>query len=184
MREAELFRASAKRVIFEAIGQAECFACHGNHRVEPPSDALVGLEEGAVCTLCHGETGESAQTIREMRRDLDRLSDVMAGAEATITRAEQAGMLVDEGRAALRDAREHQVQSHVLIHGFAAAPFAERATAGIASAQRAQEAGDAALQELQVRRRGLAFATLLILAFLVTLGLKIRRLPWNAKAQP
>jgi predicted CXXCH cytochrome family protein len=180
IREAELFRASPKRDIFEAIGQAECLACHNNHKIEQPADAWVGLEEGTVCALCHDETGDSAETIRAIRRDLDLLSATMAEADATITRAEQAGMLLDDGRTALRDAREHQVQSHVLVHGFAAPPFSERATAGIASAQRAQEAGDAALEELQARRRGLAIATLLILAFLVTLGLKIRRLSWNA----
>jgi hypothetical protein len=179
VREAELFRASPKQVIFETIGQAECLACHNNHKIEQPSDAWVGLAEGEVCALCHDATGNGAQTILDMRRDLDRLSAVMTTADATITRAEQADMLLDQGRTALREASEHQVQSHVLLHGFAAAPFAERAAAGIASAQRAQEAGDAALQELQVRRRGLAVATLLLLAFLVTLGLKIRRLPWS-----
>ena len=86
-------------------------------------------------------------------------------------------MLVDEGRTAWRDAREHQVQARVLVHAFAAAPFAETAAAGVQSALLAHGAGEAALQELQVRRRGLAVATLLVLAFLVTLGLKIRRLP-------
>ena len=38
-------------------------------------------------------------------------------------------------------------------------------------------AGQAAMREMQVRRAGLAVATLLILAFLVTLWVKIRRLP-------
>jgi hypothetical protein len=33
------------------------------------------------------------------------------------------------------------------------------------------------MREIEVRRRGLAVATLLVLAFLVTLWLKIRRLP-------
>jgi predicted CXXCH cytochrome family protein len=179
LREAELFRASPKQAIFDAIGQAECLVCHSNHRIEPPADAWVGLEEGAVCAQCHDQTANGAQTIRDIRQDLGRLSVAMSEADALLTRAERAGMLVDEGRTALREAREHQVQSRVLVHAFAAAPFAERAAAGVASARRAHESGQAALQELQVRRRGLAVATLLVLAFLVTLGLKIRRLPGN-----
>jgi len=101
----------------------------------------------------------------------------LASADAVLTRAERAGMLVDEGRAALRDAREHQVQSRVLVHAFAAQPLGETAAQGLLSASRAQENGDAAMRELQVRRRGLAVATLAILAFLLTLWLKIRRLP-------
>ena len=178
LREAELFRASPKQAIFDAIGQAECLVCHSNHRIEPPADTWVGLEEGGVCAQCHDQTVNGAQTIQDIRQDLGRLSAALSEADALLTRAERAGMLVDEGRTAQREAREHQVQSRVLVHAFAAAPFAERAAAGIASARRAHEAGEAALQELQVRRRGLAVATLLVLAFLVTLGLKIRRLPW------
>jgi len=161
----------------DALGQAECLACHSNHRIESPSDSFIGLGKGAVCAECHDETGESAATIRTMRGDLDRLSAGLSSADAVLTRAERAGMLVDEGRAALRDAREHQVQTRVLVHSFAAQPFGEAARLGIGSASRAQEDGEAAMRELQVRRRGLAVATLAILAFLVTLWLKIRRLP-------
>jgi hypothetical protein len=65
----------------------------------------------------------------------------------------------------------------VLVHAFAAPPLAGTAAQGVTAARRAQDAGDAALRDAQVRRRGLAVATLLILGFLATLGLKIRRLP-------
>jgi hypothetical protein len=84
---------------------------------------------------------------------------------------------VDEGRLALRAAREQQVQARVLVHGFAAEPFGTAAAEGAAAARRALDAGEAASRELQVRRTGLGVATLLIIAFLVTLWLKIRRLP-------
>ena len=179
VREAELFRSSPKQVIFDAMGQAECLVCHDNHRIEPPADAWVSLEEGAVCALCHDESTGGAQAIGDIRQGLDRLSADLSAADAILTRAERAGMLVDDGRAAWLDAREHQVQSRVLVHAFATAPFAETAAAGSESAQIAYDAGEAALQELRVRRGGLAIATLLVLAFLVTLGLKIRRLPGN-----
>ena len=177
LREGELFRASPKKDIFDAIGQAECLACHSNHHIEPPADTWVGLQEGAVCAQCHDASSDSGATIRNIRTQLDRLSAAVSDADAVLARAEHSGMLVDEGRLAFREARERQVQSRVLVHAFAAASFSTTAAAGLASARRAREAGDAAMQELQVRRRGLAVATLLVLAFLVTLGLKIRRLP-------
>lgn len=176
VREAELFRTSPKQAIFDAIGQAECLVCHSNHRIEPPADGWIGLQEGAVCAQCHDETLGGAQTILTMRRELERVAAGVTDAEAILTQAERAGMLVDDGRVALREARQHQVQSRVLVHAFAAAPFVEASAQSVAAAQRAREAGDAALRELDVRRRGLAVATLLILAFLVALGLKIRRL--------
>jgi predicted CXXCH cytochrome family protein len=176
VREADLFRASPKKAIFDAIGQAECLVCHSNHRIESPADRWIGLQEGTVCAQCHSETLGGAQDIRDMRQQLDRLSAAVSSADAMLTRAERAGMLVDNGRMALREAREYQVQARVLLHSFAAEPQVEMAGKGVTSARRAQEAGDAAMRELQVRRRGLAVATLVILAFLVTLGVKIRRL--------
>jgi predicted CXXCH cytochrome family protein len=176
-RQAELFRGSPKKEIFNAIGQAECLVCHSNHRIESPADTWIGLNEGAVCAQCHDETLGGAQSIRDVRQQLDRLSAAIASADAALIRAERAGMLVGEGRLALREARDHQLHSRVLVHAFAAKPFADMAAQGVTAARRAQEAGDAAMREIEVRRRGLAVATLLVLAFLVTLWLKIRRLP-------
>jgi hypothetical protein len=98
-------------------------------------------------------------------------------ADALLNRAERAGMPVDDGRLMLQEARQHQVQSRTLVHGFALASLAKTAGEGQTAARRAHDVGDAAMQELEVRRRGLAVATLLVLAFLVTLWMKIRRLP-------
>ena len=177
LREAELFRASPKKDIFDAIGQPECLVCHNNHRIEPPSDHWVGVQEGAVCAQCHDASGDSAKTIGTMRQALDGLAAAVAAADVSVARAERAGMLVDDGRLALRAAREQQVQARVLVHAFATEPFGAAAADGAASAQRALDAGEAASRELQVRRTGLGVATLLIIAFLVTLWIKVQRLP-------
>lgn len=177
VREAELFRASPKQAIFEAIGQAECLVCHSNHRIEPPADAWIGLGEGAVCTQCHDEDAGGAEAIRTMREALDGLAAAVSSADGVLAGAERAGMLVDEGRAAWREAREHQVQSRVLVHAFAVKPFADAATQGMAAARRGEDVGAAAMRDLQIRRRGLGVATLLVVVFLAALWLKIRRLP-------
>lgn len=177
VREAELFRASPKKEIFDALGEPECLTCHGNHRIEPPQDNWVGVQEGSVCVECHDESGDSGMTIRRVREQLDGLSAALSNADAVLSRAERAGMLVDDGRMAFQESREDQVQSRVLVHAFALPLFSKVTTEGITSARRAQQAGEAAMLELQTRRRGLALATLLILAFLGTLWLKIRRLP-------
>ena len=177
VREGELFRASPKKDIFDAIGQPECLTCHGNHRIQSPQDTWVGLAEGTVCAPCHDDTSDSGQTIRAVRQELDRLSAAMSEADVLLARAERSGMLVDEGRLALRNARDHQLQSKALLHAFALEPLSMATNEGLASARRARDIGDTAMRELQVRQRGLAVATLLVLAFLVTLWVKIRRLP-------
>jgi len=184
VREAELFRVSPKKEIFDALGEPECLTCHRNHRIEPPQDTWVGVQEGSVCVECHDESGDSGMTIRRVREELDGLSAALSNADAVLTRAERAGMLVDDGRTAFQEAREYRVQSRVLVHAFALAPLLKVTTEGTASARRAQQVGEAAMLELQTRRRGLALATLVILAFLGTLWLKIRRLPPPSSQQP
>jgi predicted CXXCH cytochrome family protein len=176
VREAELFRASPKKAIFDQMGQAECLACHNNHRIERPVDAWVGLKDPAVCATCHDSATKGADTIVTTRTDLDALTASIDGGETVLGNAERAGMLVDDGRAALREAREHQIQARVLVHTFAPQPFQDMAGQGGRAARDAQAVGERALHELQVRRRGLLGATIVILGFLVTLWLKIRRI--------
>jgi predicted CXXCH cytochrome family protein len=176
VREADLFRASPKKVIFDAMGQAECLVCHNNHAIAQPSDALVGLTEPAVCAACHDDSMSGAATIIAMRQTLDRLDATLVAAHEVVDRAEHAGMLVDDSRLALQTAREQQIQSRVLVHTFALESFTEAATHGIEAAENGRTGGEHALQELQFRRQGLGIATLLILGFLITLGWKIRQL--------
>ena len=177
VREAQNFNAGPKKAIFDGMGQAECLVCHSNHAIVAPTHAMIGVNEGAVCATCHDATGNGATTIKKFRDGLDGLDAAMSSAEAVVARAEHAGMLVDDAHLALQDAREQLVQSRVAIHTFKDEPFVELAGRGAAAAARAERAGLAALDELQMRRRGLAVATLLIVGFLITLWIKIRRLP-------
>jgi predicted CXXCH cytochrome family protein len=176
VREAELFNAGPKKKIFDDMGQAECLVCHSNHAIHLPSDALIGLDEKAVCATCHDASTNSAKTITAFRESLDGLSARLESAHAIVDRAEQAGMLVDDARRALQEAHEQQIQSRVLIHAFAPTPFAETAAKGREAAERAHHGGESALEELHMRRRGLGVATLVITGFLITLWWKIRRL--------
>lgn len=177
VREAELFRASPKKSIFESIGQAECLVCHGNHKIEAPADAWIGLKDGAVCAICHDEQLGGAKAIVEVRQGLDGLSAAVAAADTVLTRAERAGMLVEDGRFTLREAHGHLINARATVHAFAEKPFTDVAREGVAAARRAEQTGDQALQELQYRRRGLTIALVLILGFLAALWLKIRSLP-------
>ncbi len=175
-READLFRQSPKKAIFDEMGQPECLTCHGNHLIEHPVDRWVGLQESAVCAMCHDATMKGSDTILAIRNRLDQLSASIDRGEAILSRAELAGMLVDDGRVALRSARDHQIHTRVLVHGFAVDPFEEMADQGTRAAVESQAVGEQALRELQTRRRGLLAATIVIMGFLMTLGIKIRRL--------
>jgi predicted CXXCH cytochrome family protein len=177
VREADLFRASRKREIFQMIGAADCLVCHSNHRILHPQDSWIGLDPPALCSSCHKEGTDSAKTIRGVQAGFATLTRKQDAAKSVLDRATQAGMLVDDGAMALRAANEAHVRLRVLVHTFAEPPFDDALKPGIASADKAQAVGDAALAELRFRRQGLAVATLVILGFLATLFVKIRRLP-------
>ena len=177
VREAQNFTAGPKKAIFDAMDQAECLVCHGNHAIKPATHAMIGVEGDAVCATCHDASGNGAATIKKFRAGLEGLSAAMTAAEAVVARAEHAGMLVDDGHVALQEAREQFIQSRVAIHTFTDEPFTKVSATGTDAARRAERVGYDALEELQFRRRGLAVATLLIVGFLVTLWMKIRRLP-------
>jgi predicted CXXCH cytochrome family protein len=177
VREAENFKAGPKKAIFDGMGQAECLVCHGNHAIRPPTHEMIGITQGAVCADCHDAASNGAATIKKFRDGLEGLTATINAARQVVERAEHAGMLVEDGHVALREATEQFVQARVAIHTFRDEPFVETAGTGLAAAQRAERAGHDALEELQKRRRGLAVATLLIVGFLLTLWIKIRRLP-------
>jgi predicted CXXCH cytochrome family protein len=183
VREAQNFTSGPKKAIFDALGQAECLVCHGNHAIQPPTSRLIGLTDGAVCATCHDAGGNGAATITKFREGSERLESDLSAADVVVTRAEQAGMLVEDARLALQEAREQYVQSRVAIHTFKDEPFTEIAAKGLDASRRAERAGHAALDELQNRRRGLALATVLMVGFLATLWLKIRRLPPPSSAE-
>jgi predicted CXXCH cytochrome family protein len=177
VREAELYQSSTKRVAFEAAEQPACLTCHSNHKIEHPQDAWIDLKEPALCATCHTEDMAGAALIRTVRSGFDTLTTKYDAAKALLDRAEEAGMLVDEGMSALREATEQRVRLRVIVHAFAEPPFTESLNVGLAAADRAQQAADTAMKELNTRRWGLALATLVILGFLLTLAVKIRRLP-------
>jgi hypothetical protein len=159
-----------------AMGQATA-SLPQQHQIEPPKDTWVGLDAKAVCATCHDTTIPGADAITAVRKGFDDLALRMTAAREGLDRAEKAGMLVEDGKLALHDATEAHVRLRVLVHAFATPPFDEVLKPGVAAAEKAVGVGDAAMAELQYRRGGLAIATLVILGFLVTLYLKIRRLP-------
>jgi len=177
VREAELFKKSKKADLFASMGQGDCLVCHSNHHIEPPKSSWIGLDDKALCATCHDEKMPGAAVIKNVRKGFDDLQGRMAEATEVLDRAETAGMLVEDGKLALHNATEAHVRMRVLVHTFASPPFDEVLKEGLTSADLANSTGVGAMAELQYRRRGLAVATLVILGFLATLFIKIRKLP-------
>jgi hypothetical protein len=178
VREADLFSKSPHKAAFEKMDQPGCITCHSNHEIVKPSAEFIGIDDPAICGTCHGDPDTKGEaTIKEIRARIDKLGAAVDQARTVVERAAEAGMLVDDGQLALREAVQQQILTRVAVHTISAKAISAPTDKGLAAAAKAEKSGWDALAELQVRRRGLAVATLLILGFLVTLGLYIRQLP-------
>jgi hypothetical protein len=171
----ELFHRSPHDAAFAAAGLGACKACHGNHAVLPPTDAWVSLGEGGVCGRCHTASdagGSTAVQLGDALRDAKRRFDA---ASELVSRAEQAGMLMDEARVEIEGARQEIIHARTQVHLAAAVPVQERTGAAVAASEKASAAARAAFADIRYRRTGLIVALAVILLAIVALLLHIRR---------
>lgn len=149
---------------------------------DPASGAEV-KERVTQCTDCHAPEPAgvaNAQGYKTARRFLSRmrhLTTLTARAERILLSARRGGVEVSHIRANLDRAIDAQIELQALVHTFSTGEEGAFMTAyqrGLESARAAIEAGHSALEELRVRRRGLAASLVIILAVLIGLALKIR----------
>jgi hypothetical protein len=183
VRQADLFDASPHRSLFSEMKLAACVTCHSNHDIVRPTDALLGTGANSTCISCHSEgdkgfvaAGQVAQRLTQLQQQIDAVHEIL-------TRAERAGMEVSRPLFELKEARNNLTNARVLIHNVANPEFEPTVKAGAEIAVKSKQAGEAALAELQFRRKGLAVSLLVILFVCATLYLKIRQLsqPENEK---
>jgi cytochrome b6 len=174
-RESQLFRESFKSDLFAELEVGECIICHDNHDVKHPTDEMIGTGERAVCSQCH-EPGDACdqQSIR-VRAAIDRYSGALKEATEILHQAERAGMEVSEPLYTLnKEGVTGLVSTRALIHSFDTDRLIASADEGVAIAQAAHLKGEEALEELSVRKQGLAISFVFIGLLLVALYLKIR----------
>jgi hypothetical protein len=174
-REATLFRESFKKALFDATGASECLSCHGSHAIQKPGDHMIGTGKGTTCGQCHQPGDACDQQSVRIRAAIDDYSKALDAAQATLERAGLAGMEVSEALFNLRkEGVTGLVETRALIHSFDPDRLIQRAGEGVKAADLGRAAGEAALAEVQFRRKGLAVSVGFIGLLLVGLYLKIR----------
>jgi predicted CXXCH cytochrome family protein len=172
----QLFDSGPHKSAFAAMNVAACIACHTNHGIQQPTDAMIGTGKGAICVTCHsdGEPGYAAAAT--MHADLVKLNDEIGRSEEILSRAEKAGVEVGEAKLALTEAKDDLTKARVTIHSVRPAAVNLNVQAGLKVTQKTYQAGLAAMQESKNRRMGLAVALLAIVLVLIALALFIRRM--------
>jgi len=146
-------------------------------RVDDRPGAAVHPVAGSVCLTCHSEGDECDAATAEMYGALSTTSRRLREAETLLGQVARAGMDVDEVIFDLNSRGQTAVvEASALIHSFDPTRLVARAEEGREVANEAYAAGEAAREEWQYRRQGLAVSLVLIVLVLVGLGLKIREL--------
>jgi predicted CXXCH cytochrome family protein len=155
---------------------AECLQCHGNHDIVSPSDQMIGVGDGSVCTTCHSQGDNGYTAAEKMRTKLEELLAGLGRAEEILDRAERAGMEVSRPKFELSEAKDSLTHARVLIHSFSPAEVEKIATPGIEKAHQGYQAGEAAMAELSFRRKGLGISLFFILFLAGVVYLKLREI--------
>ncbi|HKQ60340.1 MAG TPA: cytochrome c3 family protein [Candidatus Polarisedimenticolaceae bacterium] len=141
-----------------------------------PGDAVEPLA-GAACMQCHSPGDPCDEATDRMYSTLLSLEQELRRASGRLAQAEQAGMEVARARFELKSkGTPAAVEARALVHSFEPERLVRRAEEGRAIAASALAAAEAALDEMQFRRKGLAVSLVLVGFVLLALFLKIRQI--------
>lgn len=182
---ADLFSASPHKRAFDEMQLPECETCHGNHAIVAATTRLLGTDDRAVCSQCHGDddTGRGFAVASMFRRMADSLHASETEARERVEEADQKGMDIEELRFKLREVHQSRLELRTIVHAFNEARFAEVAERGLGVAAVVNAGATSAIREYMFRRIGLGVSTLIISALMVALYLYIRRIERLQKAR-
>jgi hypothetical protein len=175
-REASLFRETEAKRHIDLTDCSQCLVCHSNHAVLKPDDGMLGVGPQSTCTTCHSEGDSQYAAAGTMAKSLAEAQARMAEAGDLLDSAGRAGVEVGPERFALQAARDHIVESRVLVHSFDLERFLKATGEAKAVADAGVTAGRRAFDELHFRRTGLWLFLVIVLGVMVGLGLKAREL--------
>jgi len=175
---AKLYRGSFHASIFEDLETPECEYCHSNHAIAHPDESFLDTGENATCATCHEqeESDEGFAVSLRMKNVLDSLSYSISSTTRLVEQAEQQGMEASELRFSLRDIRQSLIEARTMVHSFDDDRVREVARTGIELAQQVSASAKGLLSEHRKRRWWLGGATLVLLALILGVYLKLREI--------
>jgi cytochrome b6 len=174
-QEKELFCKSPHAAGFEQLGLAGCVVCHDNHDIHKTDDRMLSAQGDGVCAPCHSD-GETPAKIHDMQSSILALRLHIDTTSEVLGRAERYGMEVSKPKFDLEQANAELVKARVSVHAFNPGKISEMTSPAMKTIAGARKSGDAALEDVGFRRRGLGYALIGIAAMIIGLVLKIREI--------
>ena len=176
--QAELFNASPHKKAFTDNDFPMCEACHSNHLIVQPLDAMVGDAEPAICTECHATDDGTIglATAASINAGIKKLVRAHNEAEFVLAEAIEKGMLTTDEEFLLKEVKQELIQARTLVHSFDSNRVVEKTKVGLNKADSVRTSSAALIDEYYFRRKGLGVATLFITIVCVALWIRIKRL--------
>jgi hypothetical protein len=168
-----LFEASPHKQVFADAGLPGCVTCHSNHRINSPTDEMIG-GKSSICENCHSHGDNGFAVAQGIHNKLEEIKAGIGRSDALLKRAAAAGMEVRDAETELNSANDALMKARVAVHGIATEKVAKELAPGQKSVEKAYAAGVNALKERDYRRRGLALSVLAILFAMTSLGVYLR----------
>lgn len=170
----DYFNQSPHKEAFAEMELGECITCHNHHDVAKSTDEMVGTSDDAVCMQCHEEGDGGYQAAAAISAGLDSLKFTLAHARDLLDRAERGGVDVELGKFDLRAADDALIKARTAVHYFDLEKFREVLGGGMSETRNVIAQGEQAMDDLKMRRVGLAVTIPLILWVALALYLKVR----------
>ena len=125
---ASLFADTRMKHRFEEAELPGCATCHSSHKIQLPTDKMVGMRERRGLhelprrTASTGPPWPAPMPPGRSASGLDELNQQIAQAEATLAEAERLGMEVSEPKFDLRNAVNALTNARTLLHSFQVKP--------------------------------------------------------------
>jgi len=179
----DLFEKSPHKAAFARMGLPGCVQCHSNHEIVEPTSDWVGTGPNSICTGCHAAGDKGFAASQKMAGDLARLRTFLGRAEEILTTAEHSGMEVSTPKVELTKAHESLIKARVNVHAFDPGEVQKFTDQGVEISQKGYQAGVLALEERDVRRKGLGVSLIFIVLAISGLYLKIRQIESRPSSQ-
>jgi hypothetical protein len=132
---------------------------------------------------CHAAGDKGFAASQRIAGDLAKLKTFLGRAEEILATAEHSGMEVSTPKVELANAHEALIKARVNVHSFNAADVQKLTDQGVEISQKAYQAGVLALEERDVRRKGLGVSLIFIVLAISGLYLKIRQMESTPRDQ-
>jgi hypothetical protein len=165
----DYYQKGAHKAGLTGQGGPGCITCHGQHDVTTPALDLFQGTEDRHCGMCHAAGSPTAGEVEVIYQALKGADDAYAQAQAAITRAGTARLIVVQQEEALQKANTPLIEARALQHTVSVTDIQAKAKESTDLSQQAQASAEAALKDIGNRRIGMAVALAVILLVIVSL---------------